>query len=350
MDETMAVPREADGHDIVVIGASTGGIHALFELVANLPPDLGAAVFIVIHSHPDSASQLPELLSRRGPIPATHALHGESILRTHIYVAPPDTHVLVRPGRLEVVRGAKENGHRPAVDVLFRTAAASYGPRVVGIVLTGHLDCGTAGLLSIKTRGGISVAQDPREAVAPSMPRSAIEHAAVDHVATLREIPGLLAELVKQPAGTWPAPLPPAIARIEGGELGTAAEIVCPACQGKLTVGQVNDFNVFRCHVGHSFSLSSLAAEQAEHVERALWAAVRALEEGASLSRRLHRTAAGTDLRKRFEEKERSQMNDADVVRRLLTRTDLLSETDGAALLGDDKKEGTPTSPSSWPR
>lgn len=326
------------GHDIVVIGASVGGVQTLLQLAEGLPHDLPAAVFVAMHSRPDAASTLPELLSRRGRVPATHALHGEPIDMGHLYVAPPDNHLVVRPGRLEVVRGPKENGHRPAVDVLFRTAAASYGPRVIGMVLTGHLDCGTAGLLSIKARGGLAVAQEPADAKAPSMPRSAIEHVEVDHVAPMRDIPALIDRLVRTPAGPWPATLPPALARLEGEELGAAAEVVCPACQGKLTVSEMNGFHVFRCHVGHAFSLSSLAAEQAEEVERALWAAARALEEGAALSRRLAGSLRG-DLSRRFDEKEHAQLRDADVVRRLLTTRGLLSERDGRSLAAAAESE-----------
>ena len=312
-----------EGHDIVVIGASAGGVHALLRIVEDLPRDLPAAVFVAVHSSPDSPSHLPELLSRRGALSAAHALHGEELLPGRIYVAPPDTHLAVRPRHVEVVRGPKENGHRPSVDVLFRTASASHGPRVVGVVLTGELDCGTAGLLSIKARGGLAIVQDPATAVAPSMPESAIAHRAADHIVPLPEIGSLIGQLVSTPAGLWPTTLPPAIARLEGTELGDAAEVVCPACQGNLTVAEQNGFEVFRCHVGHAFSLSTLVAEQAEHVERALWAATRALEEAAFLSNRLRRTAASEDLRRRFEEKERAQLRDAEILRGLLTAPSL---------------------------
>src|SRR5262245_25058272 len=152
------------GHDILAIGASAGGFDALSKVVAGLPADLPAAVFVVLHTSPTMPSILPELLAKRGPLPAMHAVHGQRFENGRIYVAPPDNHLLVRPGYVQVVRGPKENGHRPSVDVLFRSAAASYGPRTIGVVLTGYLDCGTAGLLSIKARGGIGVAEDPQTA------------------------------------------------------------------------------------------------------------------------------------------------------------------------------------------
>ena len=319
------------GHDIVVIGASSGGVEALFEIAAGLPSDFPAAVFMALHMGAGFASRLPELLSQRGPLRATHAMHGEAIVPGRIYVAPPDNHLMLRPGYLHVVRGPKENGHRPAVDALFRTAAMVYGPRVIGVVLTGYLDCGTAGMLSIKARGGLAVVQDPRDAIVPDMPRSVIRHVAVDHVAPLRDIPGLLSRLVSEPPGAAPAHLPGALMELEGDEPGVAAEIVCPSCQGKLTESALNGFQIFHCHVGHAFSLESVAAEQADEIERALWAAVRALEEGAALARRLASGASG-HMQQRFEEKEAAQSQQAHVIRNLLLGGAMLSRDDAAGV------------------
>jgi two-component system, chemotaxis family, protein-glutamate methylesterase/glutaminase len=316
-------------HDIVVVGASTGGVEALSQLVAGLPPDLPAAVFIVLHLAPGSASRLPELLSRRGPLRATHALHGEAIVPGRIYLAPPDNHVTLRPGSVQVLRGPKENGHRPSVDALFRTASTAYGPRVIGVVLTGYLDCGTAGLLSIKARGGLAIVQDPREAEVSSMPMSAIQHVAVDHVAPLRDIPRLIARLVDEPAGPRPKHPPGTLAEVEGDEPGVAADIVCPICHGKLTETEVNGYHSFHCHVGHAFSLESVAAEQAEEVERALWSAARALEESAALAGRLAAAGHGP-LRSRFAEKEQAQMRNAELIRRILLAGGVLARRDAS--------------------
>ncbi|HWN68650.1 MAG TPA: chemotaxis protein CheB [Haliangium sp.] len=307
------------GHDIVVIGASSGGVDALMRIAAGLPSDLPASVFIVLHQEPGVASRLPELLSRRGPLRATLAMHGEAIVPGRIYVAPPDNHLMLRPGYMHVVRGPKENGHRPSVDALFRTAAVVYGSRVIGVVLTGYLDCGTAGMMSIKARHGLAVVQDPRDAAVSDMPQSVMTHIAVDHVAPLRDIPGLLARLVAEPAGTESARIPGALMEIEGDEPGVAAEIVCPTCQGKLTESRLDGFQLFRCHIGHAFSLESIAAEQADEVERALWAALRALEEGAALARRLAASTKG-QLRQKFEEKVDAQAQQAQVIRRILLR------------------------------
>ena len=305
------------GHDIVVIGASSGGVEALLQIVAGLPSDLPASVFIVLHLEPGFVSRLPELLSQRGPLRATHAMHGEAIAPGRIYVAPPDNHLMLRPGYMHVVRGPKENGHRPSVDALFRTAAMVYGPRVIGVVLTGYLDCGTAGMMSIKARGGLAVVQDPRDAAVSDMPQSVVTHVAVDHVAPLRHIPGLIARLATEPASAEPAHVPGALMEMEGDEPGVAAELVCPTCQGKLTESRLNGFHRFRCHVGHAFSLDSIATEQADEVERALWAAVRALEEGASVARRLASSTNG-QLRRKFEEKQDVQAQQAQVIRRIL--------------------------------
>jgi two-component system, chemotaxis family, protein-glutamate methylesterase/glutaminase len=322
---------EATGHDIVVIGASAGGVEALSRVVAGLPADLGAAVFIALHSHPGFASTLPEILSRRGPLRASHAIHGETILPGRIYLAPPDNHLTLRPGYVQALRGPKENGHRPSVDALFRTASTAYGPRVIGVVLTGNLDCGTAGLLSIKSRGGIAIVQDPLQAEAPAMPASAVRHVEIDRVANVDDIPTLIAQLVREPAGPWPKQLPGALAQLEGDEPGRASDIVCPICQGKLTETEINGFRSFHCHVGHSFSLESVAAEQAEEVERALWSAARALEESASLAGRLS-GAGSTELGRRFAEKAQAQMRDADTIRRILLAGGVLDRADAAAV------------------
>lgn len=320
----MAEPTQ---RDIVVIGASEGGIEALSTLVAGLPADLQAAVFVAIHARAGYESRLPETLSARGPLRARHAVHGERIAPGRIYVAPPDNHLLLRPGQVQVVRGPRENGFRPSIDALFRTASIAYGPRVVGVILTGNLDCGTAGLLSIKARGGKAVVQDPREASVPQMPQSAIDHVTVDHVAKVQDMADLLIRLTAAPAGIQPPSLPFQISELEGEAPGQAAEIVCPICQGTLTETTVGEFHSFRCHVGHAFSLETVAAEQAEEVERALWASVRALEESARLASRLATSSSG-ELRQRFAEKEEVQQQNADLIRRMLLVGRNLSESD----------------------
>lgn len=318
--------------DIVVIGASTGGVELMLDLVGELPPRLQASLFLVIHTAPGFLSDLPELLSRRGPVPAVHAQHGDRIEPGRIYVAPPDNHLLVRAGFVEVVRGPRENGHRPAVDPLFRTASWSYGPRVVGVVLSGHLDCGTAGLMSVKARGGVAVVQEPATAAAADMPLSALRRVQVDHVVQPIELPGLIARLAAEDAPAGPPRgearaerLPgEALGALEGTRRGAPAELVCPACHGVLSEANVGPFRLYRCHVGHAFSLESLLGAQNEEVERALWSAVRALEEGAALAGRLEEAQVDGDLRRRFRDKEQTLRRQAELLRQIALRAEPL--------------------------
>jgi two-component system chemotaxis response regulator CheB len=184
-------------HDIIVIGASAGGVAALTTLVAGLPDDLGAALFIVLHIPATLPSALPQILSRWGPLPAYHATEAMRIEQGKIYVAPPDYHLLVEPGSVHLGTGPKERRVRPAADVLFRSAARAYGSRVVGVVLTGMDHDGTAGLQAVKQSGGVTAIQDPTEAAWPSMPQSALEQVAVDHVLPLVQLAPLLIHLAE---------------------------------------------------------------------------------------------------------------------------------------------------------
>jgi len=187
-------------HDIIVIGTSAGGIVALQVLLSDLPSDLNAAVFIVIHVSPQGGNILPSILARKSKLPLTQPEDGETIQFGHIYLTCPDHHLLVEPGKIQVTREPKENRYRPAIDLLFRSAARAYGPRVIGVVLTGMLDDGTAGLRDIKRGGGIAVVQDPETALFPGMPSSAISKVSVDYILQLDEIAPTLAMLVRGPA------------------------------------------------------------------------------------------------------------------------------------------------------
>src|SRR4051812_16830079 len=184
--------------DVVVIGASAGGVEALRQLVAGLPPELPAAVFVVLHVSPGGTSVLPQILARQTRMSVATATDGEAIQRGRIYVAPPDHHVLLDQGVVHLSRGPRENGLRPAVDPLFRSAARAYGPRVIGVVLSGALDDGADGLKMILEAGGAGVVQDPEEAPYPSMPRSALVH---DHprVARMADMAGVLCALLGEP-------------------------------------------------------------------------------------------------------------------------------------------------------
>jgi two-component system, chemotaxis family, protein-glutamate methylesterase/glutaminase len=190
------------GHDIIVVGTSAGGVEALQILVGGLPCYLLAEIFIVLHVAPTSPSFLDEILTRAGPLPATQGVDGELITPGRIYVAPPDHYLLLEAGHVRVTRGPKENRFRPALDGLFRSATYAYGPRVIGVILTGALDDGTAGLWAVKDRGGLAVVQAPLDALHTSMPQSALRHVAVDYCMPLAKLAPILVRLATEPAPT----------------------------------------------------------------------------------------------------------------------------------------------------
>ena len=289
------------GHDVIVVGASAGGLEALREVVATLPPALPAAVCVVWHMSAESPGLLPEILERAGPLPAAHPEDGEPLQPGRIAVAPPDRHLLLEPGYVRLTRGPKENRFRPAIDPLFRSAAAAYGPRVIGVVLSGALDDGTAGMEAIKARGGLAVVQDPCDAIMPTMPRSVLTHVPVDHVVPAAEIGPLLADLAQRPANEEGGLAMPkeleietriALAdnALEAGvmELGALSPYTCPECHGALLQIKGDGLLRFRCHTGHAYSLQSLLAEIGGSIEATLWGAVRSIEERMML---LHHVA-----------------------------------------------------------
>jgi two-component system chemotaxis response regulator CheB len=303
-------------------------------VVGSLPQKLPAAFFVVLHIPAESPSLLPDILSRAGPLEAVQAVDGMDIEHGCIYVAPPDHHLLMERGLVRVVRGPKENRHRPAVDPLFRSAARAYGPRVVGVVLTGALDDGTAGLLTVKKRGGIAVVQEPDEALYPSMPLSALANVEVDYRLPLSSIGSLLVRLASEPVeeiGEHPVSkdMELKLAEMDLDTLyhdernGKPSAFSCPECGGVLWELGDGDLLRFRCRVGHAFSVESIQAEQSETLEKALWGALKTLEESASLSRRLagRAHAHGHELAaKRYEVKVQEAENHATVIRQLILR------------------------------
>lgn len=285
--------------DIIVVGASAGGVEALMTLVRGLPSDLPAALFVVLHIPATSESTLPHILARAGYLPAVHGTDGAPIRSGTITVAPPDHHLIVERGIVRITRGPRENRHRPAADVLFRSAAYAYGPRVIGIVLSGNLDDGSAGLAAIHRGGGKGIVQAPEDALFTGMPTNAI---AVDpeYILPVADIPSLLVQLVREEVHEQEAmPEGREMARevriaefnmreIEGdNHPGTPSPFGCPDCGGVLWEIEDGGMKRYRCRVGHAFSPDTLLVTQSEHLEAALWAALRGLEEKAALSRRL---------------------------------------------------------------
>jgi two-component system chemotaxis response regulator CheB len=286
-------------HDVIVLGASAGGVEAISRVVSELPRDLQASVLVVLHVS-RGRSMLPEILSRAGRMPAVHPEDRTPLQYGRVYVAPPDHHLIVDQGLARVVHTASENGVRPAVDPLFRSAARAYGTRVLGVILTGALDDGTAGTVAVKEAGGITIAQDPDEAFSPGMPRSAIASGAVDHVLPIRDIPVLLAALVDEEAPARRGsvdhphlrPMEPDLATmplaLRGSDRpGKPSVFTCPECHGTLWEADEGGLLRFRCRVGHVYSPECMVAAQTDEVDRALWVALRTLEERAALAHRL---------------------------------------------------------------
>jgi len=295
------LPRSSVHHrDIVVIGASAGGVEALSRLVPDLPSDLAAAVFVVLHVSPNARSHLPEILSRLGSLPARHAVDGDLVEPGRILIAPPDRHLVLAEGHVNVARGPRQNSCRPSIDVLFRSAAASYGTRVVGIVLSGYLDDGASGLRELVEAGGIAVVQDPSEALSPEMPENAIVAAHPRHILGVDDIGALVVRLASggvEAEGGDPTSRRrrQRLARFNSagllvggsGTIGTPTGLTCPECHGVLWVGPNLGSPVLHCPVGHAFSPESLHEQQRVSVEQSLWAAVRSLREQAALERLL---------------------------------------------------------------
>lgn len=280
-----------------MIGASAGGFDSLKELVSGLPHDLEATIFVVWHLAPDMYGILPDVLNKCGTLPASNAVDQEEILPAHIYVAPPDRHLLLYDGRIRVTRGPKENLFRPAVDTLFRSAAYAYGEKVIGIVLSGALDDGTAGLWAIKNRGGVAIVQDPEEAQMPSMPKSAIREVDVDHIVKVGQMGELLAKLCSEDISVSEKEI--GSDDLTAKEIGVAAgdnafasglmqfgeltPLTCPECHGVLSKFVNGTRARYRCHTGHAFSPESLLAAVTENIEDSLYNALRGMEENVML-------------------------------------------------------------------
>jgi two-component system chemotaxis response regulator CheB len=362
-------PSDRQHRDLVVIGASAGGVDALKEVVAGLDARLPATVCIVLHISPDAPSALARILHRAGSLPCREAREGEALRPGEILVAPPDRHLTIEDGHVHLSAGPRENGHRPAVDPLFRSAAQARDGRVVGVVLSGNRDDGSAGLALIKECGGAAIVQDPSEALYPGMPSNAIANVEVDTVARVADIAAVIGEMVREstplssaenvpdshaelaagnpgppagnpelaagnpgpPAGN-PGPLSgnpghpvaqpnPSDPRADRAANGEDAVVVCPDCGGVLNEEVIAGVVQWRCLVGHRYSPDSLADAQARGVERALETAIRALDERGALLERMaaqFQRRSQTHSAKRFRARAANARREADLVREVL--------------------------------
>jgi two-component system chemotaxis response regulator CheB len=315
--------------DIVLIGGSAGALEPLRRLLSDLPGDLAATLFVVVHTGANTHDSLGRILDRAGPLPTELARDGLAFEPGRVYVAQPDLHLLLEDGRMLLRRGPRENLSRPAIDPLFRSAAAAHGARVIGLLLSGMLYDGASGLRAIKRCGGIAVVQDPADALYPEMPRHALQLSEVDYSPGAAGLAKLLVALVAEPAG--PSPEVPEDIRLEvritAQDVGRRAEaqlerpvaLSCPECGGALREITEGEVLRYRCHVGHAYDAELLLGAQTDVVERALWTALRALEDRAALLRRMARQRTiSNSLASRWAERAAEHEADAQAVRSLL--------------------------------
>lgn len=346
--------------DIFVIGGSAGSIEALRAIVFGLPGNFPGSIFVVVHVAPNSPGLLSRLLSNSGALRATNPVDQERFHGGHLYVARPDHHLTIEDGRVRMLRGPRENRHRPAIDALFRSAAREYGPRVVGILLSGLQDDGSSGLYAIKQRGGIAIVQDPGDATWKDMPKRAIEYAKPQFILPHREIATLLVDLATKdgksvmgtkkgsvtrkinrrkqkrnlsvPEDIQPSDVNEEAAYAEEGD-GIPSVFACPECHGVLWELRDNEMVRFRCRIGHSYGPESLGRELSLASENALWAAVRALEEKAALQRRVAEGMGDRSMSSRLLEQSSADVANARLIREMIFNGDAKLEPDEFAPL-----------------
>jgi two-component system chemotaxis response regulator CheB len=343
---------------IITVGASAGGVESLRALVGSLPVGLDAAIFVVLHISPNFVSNLPAILSSAGKLPAVHPEDGEEIRSGHIYVAPPDHHLLIDANSVLVTRGPKENRNRPSVDALFRSAAYNHGAKVVGIVLSGALEDGTSGLWSIKRMGGVTIVQDSREAAFDSMPASALSEVEIDHCLSVHQIGPLLMKIANQPQPeTVPDPIEDrnrmaveVSVAIDGDAFkkgimncGELTPFTCPECNGVLVKLREGKIDRFRCHTGHAYSSSALLSGVMEKIDQSYWDAMRSLEEAAMLLEHTGKSlaeAGQADAGTLFLEQARDTADQA----RMLRKTVLSSKRFSVDSLINEAEKGNSSS------
>jgi two-component system chemotaxis response regulator CheB len=334
--------------DIIVIGGSSGSTVPLRTILNALPKDLPAAVFIVVHIPARSLGLLASVTAAAAHLPVHPAADGMTVSPGNIYLGVPDAHLILADGRIRLGHGPRENMARPSIDPLFRSAAVAYGSRVIGVLLSGLLNDGTAGLEAIKRCGGLALVQDPADAVADEMPRSALAALEVDLTLSATRIGDVLSDLVRDPAGP-PRPVPPEIrlevdiaagARVDSDvirRLARPAAISCPQCGGVLSTVQGAKPLRFRCQVGHAFTAEVVAKEQENAVDEALRVALRIVDERAELVRRMAedgRRAGRTALAEMYEARAAEYRAHAETIRKAV-----LLSLPPAELSGNEKAQ-----------
>lgn len=330
--------------DIIVIGASAGGVNALIEFVKSLPQNFDASIFVVLHVHPSTPSNLPNILTNFGHLRAVHPRDGEKIKAKHIYIAPPDHHMLIEDDRVLVRKGPKENRFRPSVDVLFRSAAYNYGSRVIGIVLSGMLNDGTSGMWSVKHRGGLCIIQDPDDALFESMPLNVLHEVDVDYSIPVKEMSMLLQELINENAPKMHEITPEQMelmkmevviaANDNAFELGILNKgqltpFTCPECHGALISLKEGTMVRFRCHTGHAFSSSTLLTGVTESIEEQVWSTMRTFEEAVMLLEHIANTfkqAGNESAAEEFFKKAEESRKRSKILHKMVKTQEVMSE------------------------
>lgn len=329
--------------NIIVVGASAGGFEAMKKLVSGLPADFGAAIFIVWHMSPDVRGILPQALSSAGKLPASNAIDQEPIKTGRIYIAPPDHHLILEKGIVRVTKGPKENRFRPAIDPLFRSAAYAYRNRVIGVILSGALDDGAAGLWAIKRRGGSAIVQDPSDAEVPSMPENAIKATEVDHILPASEISTALLRLSGEDVEEVKltdmreeenlkkeieVSLEDEALKMKLFQSGELTPYTCPECHGVLAAIREGGRMRFRCHTGHAFTADSLLSAVSENIESSFWSAIRNVQESVFLLNHMGDHFAEVNqpnVAAGFFKKAKEALQRAELVRKVVTAHEQLN-------------------------
>jgi two-component system chemotaxis response regulator CheB len=322
--------NSARGRNIIVIGTSAGGLEALDKLIGQLPTDIPASIFVVQHMGPEnSGSALLHRLSRHRAFQCALAANGEKLRHGRIYIAPADHHLLVKKDHLLVTKGARENRYRPGIDPLFRSAASTHGPRVIGVLLSGMLDDGTAGLIAVRRSGGVAVVQEPKDAAYPDMPQSALNNLHVDHCVPISDMGTLLERLVREQPHkrkTIPKDIKTEALIAERvlsdvsqvNALGEQVPYNCPNCGGVLWQLSASDSPRYRCHTGHSFTAAALLTSQTEKIEETLWVALRMFEERKNLLNNMAQQGQFPTLKRSYSEQAKATQIHIERIRAML--------------------------------